>query len=150
MGLFGFGKSDKEKEQEDVQRHEEAQKRMQEALRKREQEQKAAQARPVPAPAAAPGTNRPAAAGGANPGANVPAAQRPAGTGGGSYTVKSGDSLSKIAKSQLGDGGRWREIYELNVELIGKDPDLIHPGQQLRLPGSAAGASGGTGGKPLA
>lgn len=49
------------------------------------------------------------------------------------YVVKSGDSLSKIAKAQLGDASRWPEIFELNKDKI-KDPNLIHPGQELDLP----------------
>jgi nucleoid-associated protein YgaU len=51
------------------------------------------------------------------------------------YTVKSGDSLSKIAKQQYGDGNQWRRIYDANRDKI-KDPDLIHPGQELTIPGS--------------
>ena len=51
------------------------------------------------------------------------------------YTVKSGDSLSKIAERELGDGARWRAIYEANRDQI-KDPDLIYPGQVLNLPGT--------------
>ncbi len=51
------------------------------------------------------------------------------------YTVKSGDSLSKIAERELGDGSKWRAIYEANRDQI-KDPDLIHPGQVLNLPGA--------------
>jgi len=50
------------------------------------------------------------------------------------YVVKSGDSLSKIAKELLGDAKRWPEIYELNKALIGATPNLIHPGQELKLP----------------
>ncbi|MNR86908.1 1,6-anhydro-N-acetylmuramyl-L-alanine amidase AmpD [compost metagenome] len=49
------------------------------------------------------------------------------------YTVRKGDSLSKIAQSQLGDAGRWREIYDLNKAQI-KNPNLIHPGQVLTMP----------------
>ena len=48
-------------------------------------------------------------------------------------TVKSGDSLSKIAKRELGDGNKWKAIYEANRDKI-KDPDLIHPGQVLNIP----------------
>jgi nucleoid-associated protein YgaU len=50
------------------------------------------------------------------------------------YVVKSGDSLSKIAKAAYGEGKRWPEIYEANKALIGDNPNLIHPGQTLRIP----------------
>ena len=50
-----------------------------------------------------------------------------------SYTVKSGDSLSRIAERELGDGSKWRAIYDANRDAI-KDPDLIYPGQVLNLP----------------
>ena len=49
------------------------------------------------------------------------------------YTVVSGDSLSKIAKRQYGDANKWKAIYEANKDKI-KDPDLIYPGQVLTLP----------------
>jgi nucleoid-associated protein YgaU len=49
------------------------------------------------------------------------------------YVVKSGDSLSKIAKELLGDAGRWPEIFEANKDKI-KDPNLIYPGQELDIP----------------
>ncbi|MGE5707324.1 MAG: LysM peptidoglycan-binding domain-containing protein [Bacteroidota bacterium] len=58
--------------------------------------------------------------------------------GGVTYIVQKGDSLSKIAQNQLGDANRWREIYELNKDLIGADPNRIFPGQVLRLPASKA------------
>jgi nucleoid-associated protein YgaU len=48
-------------------------------------------------------------------------------------TVKAGDSLSKIAKHELGDAEQWRAIFEANRDKI-KDPDLIHPGQVLTIP----------------
>ena len=52
---------------------------------------------------------------------------------GGSYTVKSGDSLSKIAKHFYGDASKWHQIYEANRDKI-KNPDLIHPGQEFTIP----------------
>lgn len=55
------------------------------------------------------------------------------------YTVKSGDSLSAIAKREYGDAGKWKRIYEANRDTI-DNPDLIHPGQELRIP---AGENGG-------
>jgi uncharacterized protein YidB (DUF937 family) len=52
------------------------------------------------------------------------------------YTVAPGDSLSKIAKRYYGDAQQWRRIYDANREEV-KDPDLIHPGQRLRIPDAA-------------
>jgi nucleoid-associated protein YgaU len=50
------------------------------------------------------------------------------------YTIKKGDTLWAIAADQLGNGARYPEIFEANKEVI-KDPDLIYPGQQIRIPG---------------
>ena len=50
------------------------------------------------------------------------------------YTVKSGDSLWKIAATQLGNGSRWKEIYELNKGIIGDNPNLIYPNQVFTMP----------------
>jgi len=50
-----------------------------------------------------------------------------------SYSVKKGDCLWNIAKKQLGDGSRWKEIYELNKDKI-QNPNLIYPDQELALP----------------
>ncbi len=49
------------------------------------------------------------------------------------YTVKSGDSLWKIAQKELKKGSRYMEIYNLNKDKI-KKPDLIYPGQVFTLP----------------
>jgi len=54
---------------------------------------------------------------------------------GGTYVVVKGDSLSKIAKREYGDAAKWRRIYEANKDII-KDPDLIYPGQTLKIPGA--------------
>jgi len=65
------------------------------------------------------------AAGQATP-AGVPQASR-------FYTVKSGDSLSKIAKEMYGDASRYPEIFRANQPML-SDPDKIYPGQSLRIP----------------
>lgn len=49
------------------------------------------------------------------------------------YTIKNGDTLSKIAKSKYGHTEKWRSLYEANREII-EDPDLIYPGQTIRIP----------------
>ena len=54
-------------------------------------------------------------------------------TGGTTYIVKSGDSLSKIAKHFYGDGSKWKKIHAANSDKI-PNPDLIHPGLQLTIP----------------
>ena len=82
--------------------------------------------------------------GGSSSTAQAPArpapAPNPAGTSGTasgkSYTVVAGDSLSKIAKREYGDANAWNRIYEANRDII-KDPDLIYPGQTLKIPAKA-------------
>ena len=57
-------------------------------------------------------------------------------TGGASdetYTVKAGDTLSKIAKEYLGNASDYMKIFEANKDQL-TDPDMIKPGQVLRLP----------------
>jgi len=49
------------------------------------------------------------------------------------YTVKSGDTLSKIAKHVLGDANAYMEIFNLNRDQL-SDPDKIQPGQVLKIP----------------
>jgi len=49
------------------------------------------------------------------------------------YTVKSGDTLSRIAKDQLGSAADYMKIFNLNKDQL-SDPDQIKPGQVLRLP----------------
>jgi nucleoid-associated protein YgaU len=49
------------------------------------------------------------------------------------YTVAAGDSLSKISKKVYGDANQWKRIFEANRDLI-KNPDVIHPGQKLKIP----------------
>jgi LysM repeat protein len=50
--------------------------------------------------------------------------------GSGDYTVKPGDTLSKIAAAQRLLGG-WQKLYQENRSVVGGDPNLIYPGQQL-------------------
>ncbi|MEN8152783.1 MAG: peptidoglycan-binding protein LysM [Acidobacteriota bacterium] len=49
------------------------------------------------------------------------------------YTVKSGDSLSKIAKEFYGNAMKYMAIFEANKPML-KDPNKIYPGQVLRIP----------------
>jgi nucleoid-associated protein YgaU len=49
------------------------------------------------------------------------------------YVVKSGDSLSKIAKQEYGDANAYMVIFEANRDIL-KDPNMIHPGQKLKIP----------------
>lgn len=66
----------------------------------------------------------------------------------GQYTVKSGDNLWDIAKHNLGDGSRWGEIYKLNSDLIGQNPDLIQPGATLQMPdGNSVASAAAAGGR---
>lgn len=50
------------------------------------------------------------------------------------YTVKRGDCLSAIARQVYGDANQWRKIYEANKSVIGKNPNLIFPGQTYTIP----------------
>ena len=49
------------------------------------------------------------------------------------YTVKSGDTLSRIAKDHLGDANSYMKIFEANRDQL-SDPDKIKPGQVLKIP----------------
>ena len=55
------------------------------------------------------------------------------GSSGRTYTVKSGDSLSKIAQAMYGDASQWKKIQSANADLI-RDPDKIQPGWTLQIP----------------
>lgn len=52
------------------------------------------------------------------------------------YEVKSGDTLSKIAKAVYGNANAYEKIFEANKPML-KDPNKIYPGQQLRIPATA-------------
>lgn len=51
----------------------------------------------------------------------------------GTYTVLPGDTLSKIARAVYGDTGKWKEIYNANMDKMENENDL-HPGQILTVP----------------
>ena len=51
-----------------------------------------------------------------------------------SYTVKEGDTLSKIAEKIYGDPEAYQKIYDANKEAIGPDPDMIKVGLELTIP----------------
>jgi len=51
----------------------------------------------------------------------------------GYHVVKPGDTLSKIARNTLGDAGLYTKIFEANKDVL-KDPNVIHPGQRLKIP----------------
>ena len=50
------------------------------------------------------------------------------------YTVRRGESLSIIAARQLGDGSRWNEVYRMNRDIIGPNPDGLREGMTIMLP----------------
>lgn len=55
----------------------------------------------------------------------------PAQSTGDKYTVKPGDTLGKIAAQLHGDKSKWRDLYERNRDVVGSNPHLIFPGQEL-------------------
>ena len=75
------------------------------------------------------------------PAENVPKRTQPTKTSDGrpvgeimrDYTIRSGDSLAKIARKFYGSEGEWRRIYRANRDQI-KDPDHIYPGQKIVIP----------------
>jgi len=68
---------------------------------------------------------------GPQPGASAGA--QPAAQGDRTYTVKSGDTLSKIAKETLGNANAYMDIFNANKDVL-SDPDQIKPGQVLKIP----------------
>ncbi|WGD34667.1 LysM peptidoglycan-binding domain-containing protein [Olleya sp. YS] len=49
------------------------------------------------------------------------------------HTVKSGDTLGKIAKHYYGNAAKYTAIFEANKDIL-KNPDVIHPDQELKIP----------------
>jgi nucleoid-associated protein YgaU len=50
------------------------------------------------------------------------------------HTVQSGETLYAIAQRRMGNGNRWRELYEANRQVIGSDPARLEAGMTLALP----------------
>ncbi|MDZ4772952.1 MAG: LysM peptidoglycan-binding domain-containing protein [Planctomycetota bacterium] len=69
----------------------------------------------------------------ASPSKGASAKEAAVSTGGRVHVVKDGESLWKIAKLELGNGDRWKEIFELNKDVLAK-PESVHKGMRLRLP----------------
>lgn len=80
-----------------------------------------------PVPYVAPKTTKPA----------PKPAPKPSGGKGAEYTVRSGDTLSKIAIAQNVKGG-WQQIYADNKSVVGSNPNLIYPKQVLTMPTGTA------------
>jgi nucleoid-associated protein YgaU len=53
---------------------------------------------------------------------------------GGTYTVRRGDTLAKIASAAYGNIDRWPEIWMENYEVLGEKPEIPEPGTRLRIP----------------
>ncbi len=49
------------------------------------------------------------------------------------HTVKSGETLSKISKQYYGDANKYQQIFKANTDIL-KDPNMIHPNQELIIP----------------
>ena len=49
------------------------------------------------------------------------------------HTVVSGETLGKIAKQYYGEPGKYQKIFQANTDIL-KNPDVIHPGQELIIP----------------
>ena len=65
--------------------------------------------------------------------ASLNASQSGRGAAAQTYTVKAGDTLSKIAKQFLGDANAYMEIFNANRDQL-SDPNRIQPGQELKIP----------------
>jgi nucleoid-associated protein YgaU len=132
MGLFT--RDDDAKEQADIARANEARRKLEEARKHQAQvaaDQAAARPQAGSGPGLAPSAPR------TGPGV-VPVSQPTTQQQQEFYTVAKGDSLSKIAKRLLGNANDWRLIYDANRDVIGGNPDLIKPGQKLKIPNRGA------------
>ncbi len=53
---------------------------------------------------------------------------------GSNYTVQPGDTIFSIARQAYGSDDRWSEIYNANIQVIGNNPDVLHPEVVLYIP----------------
>ena len=60
------------------------------------------------------------------------------------YMIQPNDYLTKIALQEYGVVTMWRDIWDWNVEVVGDDPDLIYPFEELSLKKDAADVTGDT------
>ncbi|KRE94397.1 peptidoglycan-binding protein [Frateuria sp. Soil773] len=67
---------------------------------------------------------------------NVEGGASSAAAAGQTYTVVAGDNLSKIAKHFYGSASDWQRIFDANRDQLA-NPDLIKPGQVLKIPAKA-------------
>ncbi|MBI4719199.1 MAG: LysM peptidoglycan-binding domain-containing protein [Planctomycetes bacterium] len=81
-----------------------------------------------------PASYEPASAKRTESGSGAATAKAPAGQR--TYQVRSGDSFYAIARDQLGDATRWKELLDLNKELVKGDPTRLRTGQVVLLPAS--------------
>lgn len=65
--------------------------------------------------------------------ADIKVVAPPPGAAARTYTVKAGDTLSKIAKEMLGNANAYMSIFNANKDQL-TDPDKIKPGQTLKIP----------------
>lgn len=72
---------------------------------------------------------------------------QPAGTIIATHTVVGGDTLRKLSEKYYGSPDGWMAIYQANQDVIGPNPDLIRPGQVLKIP-MVSGPNPGPGGQP--
>ncbi len=88
-----------------------------------------------PAPVPPPAIDTPVTPPGGALAVKPPVEPAPAPVPGTTYTVRKGDTLTKIAAATLGDGNKWQLIVDVNT---GLDPRRLKIGQVLRIPGSGA------------
>ena len=52
-----------------------------------------------------------------------------------SYTIRAGDNLWSIAKNHLGSAMKWQDVYKMNQNVLGSNPNMLHTGSTIKLPG---------------